>query len=75
MDFFKIMENINYVSMPCGGKGICGKCKIKIVKGNLNPNFRDRKFLSPDEIKKGYRIACGHNIGDDVEFKIGRAHV
>ena len=68
MDFFKIMENINYVSMPCGGKGICGKCKIKIVKGNLNPNFRDRKFLSPDEIKKGYRIACGHNIGDDVEF-------
>ncbi len=69
MDFLKIMNNINNVSMPCGGKGICGKCKIKIVKGNIVPNSRDRKFLSSDEIKKGYRIACGHhNIGNDIEF-------
>jgi len=62
------MNNKNYISMPCGGKGICGKCRIKIVKGNLNPNSRDRKFLSDEEIQMGYRIACGHDISGDIEF-------
>ncbi len=61
-------DNKNYISMPCGGKGNCGKCRIKVVKGFLSPNERDRKFLSDGEIKNGLRIACGHKDLSNIEF-------
>ncbi len=62
------MTKNNYIPMPCGGKGICGKCKVKIIKGNIEPNNRDKQFLTKEEINQGYRIACGHNFSLEVEL-------
>jgi len=62
------MKNRKYIAMPCGGKGICGKCRIKITKGTVEINNRDKKFLTEEEIKNGIRIACGHNLSDSVEY-------
>jgi len=62
------MTNNNYIPMPCGGKGICGKCKVKITKGNIEPNNRDKRFLTKDEINQGYRIACGHTFSQEIEL-------
>jgi uncharacterized 2Fe-2S/4Fe-4S cluster protein (DUF4445 family) len=43
---------------PCGGKRICGKCKLKI-EGPLNPpDEAERYLLLPEEIKAGMRLAC-----------------
>lgn len=61
-------NNENYIPKPCGGRGTCGKCKIKITKGNVEPNERDKKFLTEKEISNNYRIACGHTLDDSVEF-------
>lgn len=61
------MEN-NKIIKPCGGKGICGKCKIKIIKGNITPNNRDKRFLTDEEIREGFRIACGHTIDNKIKF-------
>ena len=58
----------SYIPMPCGGKGTCGKCKIKITSGTILPNERDKKFLTEDEINSGFRIACGHTIPKNVTF-------
>jgi len=41
------------VRTPCGGQGVCGKCRIKVVSGNLAPSADCRKFFSPEEIEKG----------------------
>ncbi|HPF43178.1 MAG TPA: ASKHA domain-containing protein [Syntrophomonadaceae bacterium] len=42
----------------CGGRGICGKCKIR-VKGEVNPlTQQERDFLLPEELKLGLRLAC-----------------
>ncbi len=62
------MTNNNYISMPCGGNGICGKCKVKILKGDIPENKRDKQFLTSEELKQGYRIACGHTFPADTEF-------
>jgi len=46
------------IDTPCGGKGICGKCKILVTKG-INPITPiEEKFLSEEEIRKGFRLAC-----------------
>ncbi|MDE4908157.1 ASKHA domain-containing protein [Methanogenium marinum] len=45
----------------CGGKGGCGKCKIKIValNGVLNePMKSERVHLTDDQIVEGYRLGC-----------------
>lgn len=42
----------------CGGRGICGKCKVKAA-GDLSPmEESERSLLLPDEINGGERIAC-----------------
>ena len=42
----------------CGGKGRCGRCRIKFHKGTTLPSASDRLFLTPDEIRSGIRLAC-----------------
>ena len=41
----------------CGGKGVCGKCKVILKNGKLKTPS-NLKLLSQDEIKLGYRLAC-----------------
>lgn len=52
----------------CGGKGTCGKCKVRVLSGNiLETTMAERKFLFPDELAAGWVLACQHEvIGDTV---------
>ena len=44
---------------PCGGKGFCGKCKIKILSGDINDLTKEElKFLTKEEIDKNIRLSC-----------------
>lgn len=42
----------------CGGKGSCGKCKILVSPQDSIPNSSEQKWLTEEEIKKGFRLAC-----------------
>lgn len=46
------------VSAVCGGKGSCGKCKIRLVSGELAVTSADRAAFGEDELRKGYRLSC-----------------
>ncbi|WP_432404100.1 ASKHA domain-containing protein [Wukongibacter sp. M2B1] len=54
-----LLENEIFVDNPCNGKGICGKCKIRLIQGEL-PDISDteRKFLKEEEIRSGIRLSC-----------------
>lgn len=53
-------------SAPCGGNGLCKKCKIK-ASGNLSLMEKsESEFLSDDEILKGIRLACCAVIKGDA---------
>ena len=44
---------------PCGGNGICGKCRIKVLIGEGNPVTEEEKqIFSKEEILEGWRLAC-----------------
>ena len=58
------------IDTPCGGKGICGKCKILITKGINKITPIEEKFLSEEEIKKGFRLACQTKIFKDTIIEI-----
>lgn len=45
----------------CGGKGVCGKCKVVVTGGSakLNPPTSvELKHLDSEELASGYRLAC-----------------
>ena len=52
---------------PCGGKGSCGRCRISAP--SLPVTDRDRKFLTPDEIERGVRIACDKVVNGVAEIE------
>ncbi|MDU7143128.1 MAG: 2Fe-2S iron-sulfur cluster-binding protein, partial [Anaerococcus vaginalis] len=54
----------------CNGKGTCGKCKIKILKGSLNPiTSLEKSLLSDDEINSEIRLACLTFPKTDLKIK------
>jgi len=51
----------------CGGERSCGKCKVKVLEGDLSP-FTDEeaKFISESERLQGYRLSCSARIQGNV---------
>lgn len=50
----------NRILLPayCGGKGTCGKCRIRFRKGAPPPTPEDRVFFSETQLSDGLRLAC-----------------
>lgn len=46
------------INIPCGGKGVCGKCKVQIQQNPPGPTAADVKHIKPRELEDGYRLAC-----------------
>ncbi len=45
-----------FLTSSCGGKGVCGKCKIIVQSGDVES--RSHIKLSSEEIRQGYALAC-----------------
>ncbi len=44
---------------PCGGTGSCGRCRVKLQEGSLNPHTKDEEaFLTEVELHEGWRLGC-----------------
>jgi uncharacterized 2Fe-2S/4Fe-4S cluster protein (DUF4445 family) len=50
----------------CGGRGTCGKCKIKVIEGQNALSVIPSKKLSHEEIEAGWRLACLIPISEDM---------
>jgi uncharacterized 2Fe-2S/4Fe-4S cluster protein (DUF4445 family) len=55
----------------CGGEGVCGTCKVRVVEGQLSEiNLNEEGELSSDELQKGFRLACQAEILSNVRIDI-----
>jgi uncharacterized 2Fe-2S/4Fe-4S cluster protein (DUF4445 family) len=45
-----------YVGAICGGEGVCGKCRVVVLDGEVVGESTE--FLTRDEIRRGYVLAC-----------------
>ncbi len=58
------------LSMPCGGRHSCGKCKV-IAQGELTAlTDSERLFLSADEIARSVRLACFATAVGDAQVRL-----
>ena len=55
------------VSAPCGGRGLCGGCAVRIAEpGKLPVTQEDRRHLSRQQLDSGFRLACQLQIKSDL---------
>ncbi len=55
-----------YPDTPCGGKGTCGKCIVRISGSLGEPSGNERALLGEAKLGKGYRLACRCIVNSDI---------
>ena len=61
------------LTFPCGGHGICGKCRV-VVDGDVSPiTDTERRLLSDAAIRKGVRLACLTYVAGDCTVQLESA--
>ncbi len=59
-----------FINSLCGGEGLCGECRLQLVKGNVKINKHDIGFFTGEEIKDGYILACQTRVKDNLEVLV-----
>lgn len=54
-----VLSETGTLAAPCGGKGLCGRCSVRILEGPVSPMTpAETKVLTDAEIQAGMRLAC-----------------
>ena len=56
------------IDAPCNGNAACGKCRVKLVKGELESERT--RHISQEEYDQGWRLSCISKIAGDVEVLV-----
>lgn len=56
------------IDAPCSGNASCGKCRVKLIGGELES--KKTRHISDEEYEAGWRLACVSTISADVEVLV-----
>lgn len=66
-----LWDNNIEIDAFCGGSKKCGKCMVKLLKGQVTPiTDNEKSLLSKEQIKNKTILACEHEILSDIEIEI-----
>lgn len=60
------------VEFPCGGKGTCGKCRVKLLDGEILVNDLHREKLQHFGLSRDMRLACMSSCTESITLEIGQ---
>lgn len=58
------------VEFPCGGRGTCGKCKVRLLEGEIEIQAVHRQRLGTLGLSGDYRLACFSAVTNDITLEI-----
>jgi uncharacterized 2Fe-2S/4Fe-4S cluster protein (DUF4445 family) len=59
------------IESPCNAVGVCGKCKVKVISGNLENIIQDGEHhLSEEEKAEGFVLSCQAKVMADVDIEV-----
>ena len=60
-----------FIDNACGGKGLCGKCRVKVCEGNVSEaGETERGILKAEELEQGIRLACLTHPEGDITIEL-----
>jgi len=60
------------VEFPCGGRGRCKGCRIKVLTGSATPTADDERLIAPAELAEGWRLACRVAPAEDLQIELAQ---
>ncbi len=61
------------IDTPCGGKGTCGRCRVRITSGASAPTGPERQIFSEAELEAGWRLSCQAEVRTDTVVSVPAA--
>lgn len=58
------------IALPCGGKGTCGRCRVRFLGTAPVPTPEEFAEVSSNELEAGWRLACRHILTDSAEIYV-----
>ncbi|MGN0348105.1 MAG: ASKHA domain-containing protein [Roseburia sp.] len=65
-----LRERQIYLDAPCGGKGSCGRCRVRFLSGAPAPSEKEKGRLSKEELAGGIRLACAAHLTSDCTVEL-----
>lgn len=68
-----------FVDNPCNGKGVCGKCRVRIIGGGISgegvpePTATEKHLISTADLDQGIRLSCMVKPETDLEIELLQA--
>ena len=56
------------IDAPCSGNAACGKCRVKLLKGELDS--QKTRHITDEEYAAGWRLACVSKVEANVEVMV-----
>ena len=60
------------VEFPCGGKGVCGSCKVKLLAGHLRTDPVQQRKLQILGLENNWQLACFCKAESDITLEISQ---
>jgi uncharacterized 2Fe-2S/4Fe-4S cluster protein (DUF4445 family) len=57
---------------PCGGRGLCTGCKMKLLSGRAEETPQDKSRISAAELSSGWRLGCQLRATTDLRIELGQ---
>ena len=58
------------INAVCGGKGSCGKCRAKLLKGSLSEvSSSEKRLFSQQQLQEGFILLCQKSVLEDTEIE------
>ncbi|MCX6638084.1 MAG: ASKHA domain-containing protein [Acidobacteria bacterium] len=60
------------VEFPCGGRGHCRHCRVRLLEGASAPSAEEATILSGAELSSGWRLACRMAASSGLTLEIAQ---
>ena len=57
------------IEFPCGGNGTCGKCRVRLLDGNIPLSESHRRKLEQFQLTPDWRLACMSRCTESVTLQ------
>jgi len=58
------------IEFPCGGKGTCGKCKVRLLAGEIEKSDVHQQKIDQLKLSNEWRLACFSKCTGDITLEI-----
>ena len=61
------------LEQPCGSKAVCGKCRVRVVEGEVPAGAEDLRVLGAEAVADGWRLGCRITLDRPTTLEVSPA--